>query len=112
VNPNPYKKYPKFVQVSRELPKAFTTPNDLQKGAYSESCVGGSQSASVLLQMSAQFIGPVPDNTSRHCMSSEAPNAMDSEVRARGWLDKLGPRTRLTVSCPDDAACPLDAIGP
>jgi hypothetical protein len=32
VNPCPYKKYPKFVQVARELPNPIRSPNDLQKG--------------------------------------------------------------------------------
>lgn len=34
VNPNPYKKYPKFVQVARELPNPLRNPGDLQKGTY------------------------------------------------------------------------------
>lgn len=34
VNPCPYKKYPKFVQVAREIPNPIRNPGDLQKGEY------------------------------------------------------------------------------
>lgn len=39
VNPNPYKKYPKFVQVARELPNPLRNAGDLQKGTYALWCV-------------------------------------------------------------------------
>lgn len=32
INPNPYHKYPKFVQVQSQLPEAFKTGQDLQQG--------------------------------------------------------------------------------
>lgn len=32
INPNPYYKYPKFVQVQAQLPETFKTGQDLQQG--------------------------------------------------------------------------------